>query len=184
MDTPIPNVLDTTDVQEIAYTYAYGVDDITPEDIEAIRKLVKAVAKAEVKRAKVEVEYVEGQPYASADELREDVAKGILRISTDFNVSPLLGEEINLLFRVAHDLHHAATATCNFELWGECCAFAKFAALAKGNGRLINILFSEIVAQVCFLRVFSRYTDQRMIAHAFRKYALQVCQAYGVEYKL
>lgn len=187
LTSPIRDVLDKRDVATIAMLFEQAVKtkttDVAIKDVAAFRNFVKKVAKLEVKQAGVEVRYVEGQPYDNADEMREDVKLGgMLKISTDFNTSELLPGQLNLDFRTAHDLHHCQTEDCNFELWGECCAFAKFAARANGDAALINILFSEIVAQTCYLRIFGEFPDQAVLGPSLAKWAVQVCQAYEVPY--
>jgi hypothetical protein len=185
LTNPILNVLDPRDIAKIAELYASAPEDITSWQEDEFRLFVAEVAKLEAKKMKASWKVVDGQPYANADEMRADLkANKVLLISRDFNDDALLGPDVNLMFRAAHDFHHCQTANCNFELWGECCAFAKFAARANGDGWKINVLFSEIVAQVCGLRVTGEYLNQRKVAHVFAPWAIQVCQAYGVKYNL
>jgi hypothetical protein len=110
----------------------------------------------------LDVQYITGQPYSTTDEMRADWRKNLLKISTDYNNSPLMPGQVNLWFRAAHDIHHCLTKDCNFNLWGELCAFVKF-ALHTQNVEYRRILFCEIVAQVCYLRVYGHYAEQKIV---------------------
>lgn len=125
------------------------------------------------------IEYAHGQPYASAEDMREAVEQShVLRISVDNNTDEFLGEETNLAFRAAHDMHHIRSGHCNFELWGEVCAYAKFASYTRVPF-FHSILFSEIVSQVCYLRVFGHFPDQKIVLPSTSIVA-QVNAAYGI----
>ena len=128
------------------------------------------------------IDYVSGQPYTSAQDMRESFNRtGILKISTDFNDSPLMGPSVNLLFRAAHDLHHIRSANCEFNLDGEICAFTKFAKYT--HFRMFRyILFSEIVGQVCALRHWGKgvtYAPQKTVLIPY-KYIDKCLTSYKV----
>lgn len=162
---PIPNVLSDNDLKVINRAY----DDAPEHDYRLaweFGQFVQGVALEEIAYAKQNyglrgVEYVAGQPYATADEMRQRVRREhVLYISTDYDNDPFL-QGNNLAFRTAHDLHHIRSSHCNFELWGEICAYTKFAAWTT-NPVYHNILFSEIVAQVVALRLRGDYAEQRL----------------------
>lgn len=162
---PLPNVLSDHDLQVINREYDHGVE-VSPRWAWEFGLFVQGVALEEFGYAKQNyglrgVEYVAGQPYATADEMRARVkAEKVLYISTDYDNDPFL-QGNNLAFRTAHDLHHIRSSHCNFELWGEICAYTKFAAWTN-NPLWHKILFSEIVAQVVALRLRGDYAEQRI----------------------
>lgn len=118
------------------------------------------------------IDYVDYQPYITADEMRDSLTvTGRLLISTQYNEpSPIMSPVTNLLFRAAHDLHHCTTQNCNFELWGELCAYSKFAFDACEqceNASLdskpyISFLACEIIGQLCAARVIGGFPEQRL----------------------
>jgi hypothetical protein len=118
------------------------------------------------------IEYVDYQPYETADNMRDSLKRTcVLEISTQYNnPHSLLSKETNLLFRTVHDLHHCSTGSCNFELWGEICAYSKFAydaleqcEIAKVDAKpYLSFLTCEIVGQLCALRVNGEFPIQRL----------------------
>lgn len=122
--------------------------------------------------------FVPGQPYANADDMREDYKRGFLAISTDNNNQPFLGTWSNLEFRFAHDCHHSQTDDCNFVLWGEVCAWSKFAAYTQ-SAKIRNWLWAEIVGQLCALVATGTFPEQKYLIapNEFRAIAEK---AYGL----
>ncbi len=127
------------------------------------------------------IEFVSGQPYASADDMRVKArASGVLQISTDFNHDVILPDKANLRFRAAHDLHHIREDGCNFVLDGEICAYSKFVAYDV-RGEFHSILFQEIVAQTCYLRHFGDFPVGNIYdTNAFAPFIAKVNHAYKV----
>lgn len=121
--------------------------------------------------------WVNGQPYNTADEMRHELQGGILRISTDYNDSPLMPGQINLDFRAMHDLQHCRTPDCNFNAWGEICAYT-LASKLTSDEYIKDFLFSEIVGQVCYLRTYGHFPEQRVVL-INRAYRLQAERAYN-----
>lgn len=137
---------------------------------------------AEISRSKVDVFFVNGQPYANADELRAEVKHGILRVSVDYNSDPFLPEQYNLKFRALHDLQHTRSENCNFNLNGEIFAYS-IAARYTANGLIRNWLFTEIVGQLCYLRVYGEFPVQRtvILPSYYRQIADNAYEVYYVE---
>ena len=190
VNNPMRNLFTPTEIERIASFYER--DDaphfgqlLSDQDVQELRNFVFDVCQSEIDRAIFEgrlkeVIYVDEQPYRSADHMRKQVGKsGILYISNQFNTDPILGEQHNLLFRTAHDLHHIRSNACNFELDGEICAYAKFAAYTE-MPFIRNFLFSEIVAQVCYFVVHNDYSSQEHIACIPPVYRMHVDENYGI----
>lgn len=128
------------------------------------------------------VKWVTGQPYETADEMREYLAEhGGLLISTDFNTTDadIMPPQVNLWFRFAHDIDHCHTANCNFAFRGEVCAYSKFAARAT-TWELRQWLFTEIVGQAASRGTNGTFADQKF-ALAPYEWALKVAQEYRYE---
>jgi hypothetical protein len=187
MTKVINDTLNDAEVNLIAYIFKTS-EDHTSELfdtglVENFRLFVANVAAYEVDKAKVTVSYVDYEPYANADNMRADIRYNKrLLISTLFNDSPLLGEDYNLKFRVAHDLHHSQTENCNFSLFGEVCAFTKFCAYTLPHQQTFRqILFSEIVGQVCYLRRYGVFPKQKTVLTLPPKYITRIMSAYGLK---
>jgi hypothetical protein len=118
------------------------------------------------------IDYVDSQPYDTAEEMRDSLRNSKrLLISTQYNEpTKLMSKETNLLFRAMHDLHHCSTENCNFELWGELCAFSKVAFDAievtskaqLGASVYTSFLACEIIGQLCALRLTGSFPEQRL----------------------
>lgn len=92
-----------------------------------------------------EVIFEDGQPYDNVVEMQNDFfGKGILRISKDFNESPIFDKETNLLNRALHDyLHCRLSAPFTYE--GEKKVF-EATCLMMGK-KFHSVMFSEFVLQ-------------------------------------
>ena len=96
--------------------------------------------------SKVDVQFVPGQSYASAAEMRRRVAAtGILEISTDFIEHPIFTVEQNLRFRSVHDyvVHIVGKGHPEFGQRGETRAYNLHRALAPVAAW--PALFTEVV---------------------------------------
>ncbi len=151
--------------------------DYSKFDKRELEQFINRVYTAEQNKG-IEPRLVIGQPYNTADEMRIDYKQGYLNISTDYNNPALISPISNLEFRFAHDCHHSQTENCNFQLWGECCAYSKFAAYTN-DLRLRRWLFSEIVLQVCALIKLKEFAAQKHL-FAPRRWVAIVDNAYGL----
>lgn len=143
---------------------------------------------AEPKFGDFKILYVEHDPYQTTQQMREDMLNNRqLLITRAFNTpySELMQPSTNLCFRTAHDIHHAMTDDCNFELWGEVCAFsifAKYAQFLGGNysNLFIKVLACEIVGQLCYLRTFGEFMpEQKVVVDAVPQHIIdRIIKAY------
>lgn len=92
-----------------------------------------------------EVIFEHGQPYDSVYEMQKEFfGKGILRISKDFNESPIFDKETNLKNRAIHDyLHCLLSAPFTYE--GEKKVFESTCLMM--DKKFHSIMFSEFVLQ-------------------------------------
>lgn len=172
----IENLLTTDEINAIAQRYDKGQDitsllvgDGTAQEA---RNFILVCMHDELQHAGIEKPiFVSGQPYATTEDMRRDVRSGKLLISTDFNDAPFWGKLGNLHFRTAHDLHHVQTPDCNFNLWGELCAWGLMSKSIKKHvpdlrlrSKLNYVTFCETVAQVCSLRVNGDFPPQKIVS--------------------
>lgn len=132
-------------------------------------------------------QYVDGQPYETADDMREflKIHRG-LYISHDYNTSDgdFLRPSINLMFRFAHDIDHCKTENCNFAFRGEICAASKFMARTLEiapiwSDVIRQWLFTEIIGQAAFRGEFGYFGEQKF-ALAPMAWVKTVCDNYGI----
>lgn len=113
--------------------------------------------------SRVEVVFVDGQPYSTAAQMRREVARsGVLFISRDFDEHPFFSREENLRFRTVHDyvVHIVGKGHPEFGQRGEIRAFNLHRALAPPAAW--PALFTEVVGQVCYETVHGRFPAQKV----------------------
>lgn len=162
---PIEGLFTEHEINLIACSYrtdkAYYFTNAEIDDMSAI---VQFAAWSEIEKMGVEIVYTEGQPYETAGEMRLDVSRNKrLLISYDHNNPAVWSPSTNLLFRVAHDLHHCQSSKCNFTFYGEVCACAKFLQYFLHNETYARFIVSEIVGQVAHVRAFGEFPTQRSV---------------------
>lgn len=106
------------------------------------------------------VDYVNGQPYTSVEELTVDARKGIIKISRDFNDSKLLPGKLNLEFRAVHDYLHY-TLQAPFTAAGEMEVYKLQAKLHNDFSK--KLLYSEVILQACFAEYFGKFIETQKI---------------------
>jgi len=140
--------------------------DLHPQVIEQLRQ--ENQRNFEKLQSLIKVEFVSGQPYETAEELRHKVAEeGVLLISSDNNNSKLFGEDQNLKFRAVHDYFHITG--CEFGYIGEAEAYEMQKLWYSANLR--PILYSEIVMQAAYFDYFGYFPeDQKVVIPDFDKF--------------
>jgi hypothetical protein len=136
--------------------------DHDPEAVASYRTLIGHINKMyERMQSKVKVEYVGGQPYATAAEMAHDVQQTKkLKISTDFNDSPVFNKTENLKFRAVHDyVVHVQTGK-DFSDKGEVAAFNAHAKMVPPAA--IPALFTEVVGQACYYNARGHFPPQKI----------------------
>lgn len=110
----------------------------------------------------ITIDFVDGQPYENHLELTTDIRYlKRLRVSKDYNDSPLLPGILNLQFRAIHDfLHYILQAP--FDAMGE---LRVFNTQKKFHPEEIEqkILFSEVVLQACFKEHFGKFPEVQKV---------------------
>lgn len=113
---------------------------------------------------KVDVEFVEGQPYDTAEQMRDEVKRtGVLKISTDFNEHPFFTPLENLKFRAVHDyVVHIIPGDRgpDFSRRGELRAYNLHRRLAPPDAW--PALFTEVAAQACYANARGEFPVQKV----------------------
>jgi hypothetical protein len=136
-------------IEDVARYYIANRADQVPSDL--VRNFQKFILDlAQVELQGIDCHYVDFQPYLRGQEvcledIRADVNRGNLLISTQFNECDLLGREINMIFRCIHDMHHVKL-NADFSWQGECASTRHFMSLTD-NFLFKQLLFSEILGQ-------------------------------------
>lgn len=121
-------------------------------------------------QSKVKVEFVDGDPYNSADQMREDVKKNkILKIMKDHSEHPFFSKEENWKFRTVHDWFTHVISGQPFTHKGELSAYNTHTKMYPPSAW--PALFTEIVGQVCYVTVNGSFPTQK------------VCVLKGFDYK-
>lgn len=112
----------------------------------------------------VEVRFVDGQPYETADQMRKEVAStGVLEISREGNVHPLWTPEQNLKFRAVHDyVVHILPGEGgpDFGPRGELRAYNLHRRLTPPDAW--PALFTEVAAQACYVNAKGSFPVQKI----------------------
>jgi hypothetical protein len=120
----------------------------------------------EFSRIPYRVEFVEYQPYKSAEEMTLRVASDkVLLISNSGSESELLGTHHNLKFRAVHDWHHLKSGA-DFSILGEWQAYLH--AITRTQSRIVKaVLFSEIVLQAAAYHVLGDFPETQKLVLLF-----------------
>lgn len=142
----------------------------TPKGEESYRALTEHILKMDKRiRSRIQVEYVDRDPYETSDEMRERVRDtGVLEVSTLFNQSEAFEPDVNLMLRAIHDwLAHlggnAAKKNRGFDFKGEMQAYNKHLSLVGRQAHAAGAMFTEIVGQVCYFWYFGQFPGQKVI---------------------
>lgn len=121
-------------------------------------------------QSKVRVEFVEDDPYQSAEQMDREVRDtGVLKIYSGHNQAEAWDRpEINLMLRAVHDFaaHMGAMGegrVRTFDLKGEMQAYNKHMNLVGCRSAATGALFTEIVGQACFARYTGRFPSQKIV---------------------
>jgi len=150
---------------------------VEPDEVWRWEKLIKHVEKF-YKRilSDVDVQFVRGQPYESADEMRDAVNEtGVLLISKDDNVHPVFSPDQNLKFRAVHDyvVHIIPGAgAADFSQRGEIRAYNLHRRLAPPD--TWPALFTEVAAQACYHSTRGEFPEQKVATLPFDYYDVGV----------
>lgn len=136
-------------IEDIArYYMATSAYEIPFDQVINFQKFIIDLAQIELQG--INCQYVDFQPYLRGEEvcledIQADVNQGNLLISTQFNESDFLDQEINMIFRCIHDMHHVKL-NADFSWQGELASTRHFMSLTN-NFLFKQLLFSEILGQ-------------------------------------
>lgn len=111
----------------------------------------------------VDVVFVDGQPYGSAEEMAELVDEtGVLEVSKDYNEHPIFTKLQNLKFRAVHDYIVHILGKSSFTRRGEIRAYNLHRRLAPRD--TWPALFTEVAAQACYANSHGEFHPVQKIA--------------------
>jgi hypothetical protein len=101
-------------------------------------------------QSRVEIEFVDNDPYINDDHMREEVARwGVLKIFSGGTDHPIFSDELNLKFRAVHDymahIQAIGFSGTGFDQKGEIQAYNTHLHTIPRKG--IPALFTEVVGQ-------------------------------------
>lgn len=111
---------------------------------------------------RVGIKPVWGQPYAVPEEMFADIEKGVLKISLDNSLHPILSKDENFNARIWHDLTHYEIHS-NFGFMGEWETCNRQTEHVGKNQYLTHVLFCDIVGQVAWGLVHREFPLQKVI---------------------
>lgn len=121
-------------------------------------------------QSKVKVEFVDGDPYSSAEQMRDEVKKTkVLKVMKDHSDHPYFSQEENWKFRAVHDWFTHVTAGQPFTHQGELSVYNTHTKMFPAAA--LPALFTEIIGQVCYVTVHGNFPPQK------------VCILKGFDYK-
>lgn len=110
---------------------------------------------------KINLTFVDYDPYKSVDELSADVKKGEIKVFSGGSDSKLLPGMLNLMFRAAHDYWHYILQA-PFTAEGEIRVF-NYQVKQHPSITSQKILFSEVVLQACFAEYFGEFAQTQKV---------------------
>lgn len=118
--------------------------------------------------SKIDVVFVDYDPYSSAEEMREDVLKNnVLKITELYNQDAWFGPDVNLMLRAVHDFQaHLGANPKNkpksFGMKGELQAYNKHMNLVGKTSKAVPALFIEIIGQAAHFWYYGEFPDQKI----------------------
>ena len=119
-------------------------------------------------QSKVEVRFVDHDPYTSAEEMQRRVNEtGVLEIASTFNQSEAFGPEVNLMLRAVHDFsaHLGSNPKKKprpFSFKGELQSYNAHLNFIGKQSRATGALFIEIVGQVSYYWYTGGFPTQKI----------------------
>lgn len=135
-------------------TQTTAVQDMVRAEVTRINRAFEAL------KSRMEVRFVENDPYRSYAEMRHDVLHNRrMRVWTGASQTPLWDEITNWKARAVHDADHIAHDV-DFSIEGEVAAYRRSAARAPG---LAPLYLSEIVLQAAVQTYTGSFDEQKLV---------------------
>ena len=150
------------DLQMLAQAYLTGRDAAhTPRAQEMARAEAGRIERAfAALQRRIEVVFTDRDPYASYEQLRDDVrANKRMFVYTGFSDTPLWTPEVNWKARAIHDWDHLQHDV-DFSLPGEAAAYRVSAARTPG---LAPLYLSEIALQAATQNYLGTFAPQKLV---------------------
>lgn len=134
-------------------------------------------------QSKVKVEFVDGDPYTSSEQMQKEVAKTkVMKIMKDFSSHPFFSEEENWQFRAVHDWFSHILSHQPFTRKGEIQAYNTHVKMMPAAA--LPALFTEIIGQVCYQTSKGSFPTQKVaILKGFDYKNIGKVEGYQIEKK-
>lgn len=110
--------------------------------------------------SKVKVEFVDGDPYTSSEQMQKEVASTkVMKVMKDFSDHPFFTEEENWKFRAVHDWFSHILSKQPFTRKGELAAYNTHVKMMPPAA--LPALFTEIIGQVCYQTTKGTFPTQK-----------------------
>ena len=142
-----------------AYDKAPEYDSEAEASYSALRSTVDKFFK--MIESKVDVEFVDGDPYTSAEQMRKEIKETkVMKVMKDFSTHPFFSEEDNWKFRAVHDWFTHVITKQPFTQKGELSTYNTH--LKMFPPECWPALFTEIVGQVCYQSTRGSFPVQKV----------------------
>ena len=172
------NWTDYCDLVAKAYDEASENDPEAQASYSALRDAVNKFFK--LIQSKVKVEFVDGDPYTSSEQMQKEVAK--TKVMKDFSTHPFFSEEENWRFRAVHDWFTHIISHLPFSRKGELQAYNSHIKMFPPAAW--PALFTEIIGQVCYQTSRGSFPTQKVaILKGFDYQNIGKVEGYQIEKK-
>lgn len=175
------NWTDYCDLVAKAYDEASENDPEAQASYSALRDAVNKFFK--LIQSKVKVEFVDGDPYTSSEQMQKEVAKTkVMKVMKDFSTHPFFSEEENWRFRAVHDWFTHIISHLPFSRKGELQAYNSHIKMFPPAAW--PALFTEIIGQVCYQTSKGSFPTQKVaILKGFDYQNIGKVEGYQIEKK-
>lgn len=152
--------LSRAETAALADAFLAGRDQTNAPQVRAMLRGAAETIHREFAALPIEVRFTERDPYASYQEMRDQVlSTGVLYIWTGASDVPMWDAKTNWMARAVHDWDHI-TSQFDFTMDGE---FAGYLSAARKNPGLAPIYLSEIAMQAAVANAYGTFAPEQKI---------------------
>jgi len=149
-----------SDSEHLARAFIEGADQTHAPEVEAMIDEAVRRVHLDFEQLPVEVRFVDHDPYASFEEMRDQVqSTGVLYIWTGASDVPMWDEKTNWKARAVHDWDHIS-AQFDFTMAGE---YEGFRVASRKVPQLAPLFLSEIAMQAAVANVYGDFAQAQKI---------------------
>ncbi len=148
------------EMQQLVAAWHAGNDATNQPHVQAMVAAETARIHQAFAQLPIQVQFVEHDPYASFEEMRDQVqSTGTMLIYKGGSETPLWDEHTNWMARAVHDWDHILKS-CDFSMEGEAAAFRHAAQCRPG---LAPLYMSEVMLQAAIANVEGGFVPQKLV---------------------